>query len=212
MKNILNRLKQPLVQRTVGGIMLVILLIAAAWFYATHEGRVKIDNSLVEAPIVSISPQTVGKLAAVNVSVGQPVKKGDIVATVGSEYLRAYTDGLIVEASGELGAMVSAQTPPVKMIDPAQMRISGTIDENKGLNQIKIGQVAAFTVDALPGKIFWGYVDEIAATAKQTQLTFSISSERPTQQFVVYVRFPARAYPQIKNGMSAKLTVYTNTP
>jgi hypothetical protein len=43
-------------------------------------------------------------------------------------------------------------------------------------------------------------------------LQFSVSSERPTQQFLIYARLNAYAYPQIKNGMSAKMTVYTNTP
>jgi multidrug resistance efflux pump len=98
------------------------------------------------------------------------------------------------------------------MINFADMRVTGTIDENKGLDSVKIGQIVSFTVDALPGEIFWGYIDEISPTAKQTQLQFSVSSERPTQQFLVYARFNAYAYPQIKNGMSAKMTVYTNTP
>jgi hypothetical protein len=92
------------------------------------------------------------------------------------------------------------------------MRIAGTIDENKGLDKVKIGQVVAFTVDALPNQTFWGYVDEIGVTSKQTALQFSVSSERPTQQFLIYARFNAYKYPQIKNGMSAKMTVYTNTP
>jgi multidrug efflux pump subunit AcrA (membrane-fusion protein) len=98
------------------------------------------------------------------------------------------------------------------MINFADMRVAGTIDENKGLDKVKIGQTVSFTVDALPGTTFWGYVDEISPTAKQTQLQFSVSSERPTQQFLVYARFNSYAYPQIKNGMSAKMTVYTNTP
>jgi multidrug resistance efflux pump len=91
------------------------------------------------------------------------------------------------------------------------MRVAGTIDENKGLDKIHVGQVASFTVDAYPGKKFWGYVDEISQTANQTQASFSISSTRPTQQFTVYVRFNANDYPELKNGMSAKMVVFTNT-
>jgi multidrug resistance efflux pump len=79
------------------------------------------------------------------------------------------------------------------------------------LDQIKVGQVVSFTIDAFPGKTYWGYVDEVAPTAKTSQLSFSISSERPTQQFIVYARFNSAKYPEIKNGMSAKMTVYTKT-
>jgi hypothetical protein len=38
---------------------------------------------------------------------------------------------------------------------------------------------------------------------------FNISDERPTNQFAVYVRFDPAQYPQLKNGMSARIWVYT---
>jgi len=41
------------------------------------------------------------------------------------------------------------------MINFADMRVAGTIDENKGLDKIKIGQIVSFTVDALPSMTFW---------------------------------------------------------
>ena len=87
--------------------------------------------------------------------------------------LNAYQDGLIVSTDNELGSIASVATPVVQMINFADMRIAGTIDENKGLNKVKIGQIVSFTVDAFPGQTFWGYVDEISPTAKQTGLQFS---------------------------------------
>lgn len=119
---------------------------------------------------------------------------------------------MIVKASDMIGSIISSQNPVVSLIQLPDLRVDGTIDENKGLNDIKVGQVASFTVDAFPGEIYWGFVDEISPTAKQTQLTFSISSERPTQQFDVFVKFDPRLYPEIKNGMSAKLTVFVKEP
>jgi multidrug resistance efflux pump len=139
------------------------------------------------------------------------VQKGDLLAIVGSEAVRAKTNGLIVMANTQTGSMANATNPVVQMIQPEDMRIAGTIDENKGLKDIKVGQVASFSVDAIPGKTYWGYVDEVSPSAKQTQISFSISSERPTQQFVVYVKYDSLKYPEVKNGMSAKLTIYTNT-
>ena len=146
-----------------------------------------------------------------DVTEGQYVTKGQELAVVGSDILRADTAGLIVSAPDITGSTVSPQTQIIQMIRPVDMRVAGTIDENKGLNQIKVGQVVSFTVDAFPGKTYWGYVDEISPTAKASQISFTISSQRPTQQFIVYARFDSTKYPNLKNGMSAKMTVYTRT-
>jgi len=97
------------------------------------------------------------------------------------------------------------------MIRPVSMRVAGNIDENKGLTDIKVGQVVSFTIDALPGHTYWGYIDEIAASANSSTFSFSTSTERPTQQFTIYAKFDTGDNPVIKNGMSAKMVVYTKT-
>lgn len=192
-------------------ILVVVLLISSYIIYEKIANRVFIDDSLIQAPIITISPATAGKVQEIDVSEGQSVQKGDQLAVVGSDTIRSDTDGIIVSASDITGSTVSPQTQLIQMINPVDMRVAGTIDENKGLDNIRVGQVASFTVDAFPGKTYWGYVDEISPTAKTAQISFSISSERPTQQFLVYVRFDSTKYPEIKNGMSAKMTVYTKT-
>lgn len=211
MKSIFARLRQPSIFQPLLFLTVILLTIAGYYFYQSHEGRVFIDDSLIQAPIIAVAPTAPGKLQEMDVYENQMVKKGDPLAIVGSQTLYADTPGLIIMANNQIGSIVSATSPVVQMLNPVDLRVAGTIDENKGLSDIKVGQVVSFTVDALPGKTFWGYVDEISPSAKQTQVAFSISSERPTQQFVVYARFHAAAYPQIKNGMSAKMTIYTHT-
>lgn len=212
MKNFLAKIKNPKVLQALLVIFVAVLLIGGFIFYQLLKGRVSIEDSLIQAPIITISPETPGKILDMKVYEGEKVKRGDVLAIVGTNSLNAYQDGLVVLANNAIGSIASAQTPVVEMINFADMRVAGTIDENKGLNKIKVGQIVSFTVDAMPGQTFWGYVDEISPTAKQTQLQFSVSSERPTQQFLIYARFNAFAYPQIKNGMSAKMAIYTNTP
>jgi len=212
MKNILAKIKNPKVLRALLVIFVAIALIGGFIFYQLLKDRVSIEDSLIQAPIITISPEVPGKILDIKVYEGEKVKRGDVLGIVGTSSLNAYQDGLIVSTDNAIGSIASAQTPVVQMINFADMRVAGTIDENKGLDKVKIGQIVSFTVDALPGQTFWGYVDEISPTAKQTQLQFSVSSERPTQQFLVYARFNAFAYPQIKNGMSAKMAIYTNTP
>lgn len=211
MKNLFSKIKNPKILKTLIATIVIVLGISGFYFYQLRTGRIFIDNSLVQAPIVSIASATPGKLTELDVYEGEKIKKGDSLAVVGGQTLYADTNALVVMTNNQLGGLMSLSVPVVQLINTTEMRIAGTIDENKGLSDIRVGQVVSFTIDALPGKTFWGYVDEISPTAKQTQLAFSISSERPTQQFVVYARFDSNKYPEIKNGMSAKMTVYTKT-
>ncbi len=212
MKNLIHKIKEPKILKSILITIVVILLIGGFILFEKLRDRVFIDNSLIQAPIVSISPDGQGKILKINVYEGEKVTRGDALAIVGTKTLNAYEDGLVVATNNAIGSIANPQVPVVSMINFSDERVAGTIDENKGLDKIKVGQPVSFTVDALPGQTFWGYVDEISSTAKQTQLQFSVSSERPTQQFIVYARFDAYKYPQIKNGMSAKMTIYIKTP
>ena len=197
--------------KSAGLIFLIIILAGLFILFQKTTGRVYIDKSLIQAPILTISPSTTGKVQEIDVHEGQKVEVGDKLAVVGSETLRADTDGLVISAPNLTGSTVNAQTQLIQMINPVNLRVAGTIDEDKGLSQIKAGQVVSFTVDALPGQTFWGYMDEIAPSANSQVFSFSTSTERPTQQFTVYAKFDSARFPQIKNGMSARMTVYTRT-
>lgn len=208
-KKLLKTIRNPRILRPLLGIIIALIVIFTYIYFQKKTDRISIDSAQVSAPVVSISPINPGKLLEIDVSEGKLVKKGDALAVVGTDTIRADTDGLVIMANKQIGGTMTVQNPIIQMIDPSNFRIVGTIDENKGLDKIKVGQAVSFTIDALTGKTFWGYIDEVAPTAKQTQLSFSISSERPVQQFDVYVRFNAYAYPEIRNGMSAKMTVFT---
>lgn len=210
MKKLFKQLRKPKVFRTILSILGIIIVLVGVLYFEKTRNRVFIDNSLVDAPITTIAPPANGTLTSINVYEGEKVNKGDAIGVVDGQTIHTDTDGIIIQANNQIGSSVNDQSTLVQLINLSTMRIAGTIDENKGLNDIHIGQVASFTVDALPGKTFWGYIDEISPSAKQTQLAFSISSERPTQQFIVYARFDANNYPDIKNGMSAKMTVFTD--
>lgn len=211
MKNTLTLLKNPKVLKKVILVVAIILSVGGYLFYQMRQGRVFIDDSLVSAPISTLAPTTPGTLTELDVYEGEQIKKGDAIAIINGQTLYTNTDGLVIMANNQIGSLVGPAAPVAQLINSSDMRIAGTIDENKGLADIHVGQTVSFTIDALPGQTFWGYVDEISPSAKQTQASFSISSERPTQQFVVYARFDATKYPAIKNGMSAKMTVYTKT-
>jgi multidrug resistance efflux pump len=195
----------------IGGIVVLIILISLGVFFLKTTNRIFIDKSIIQAPVITVSSSTQGKVQEIDVKEGQTVESGDVLAVVGSETLRAQTDGLIISASDLTGSTVNQATQLIQMIRPINIRVVGTIDENKGLNNLKVGQVVSFTVDALPGKTYWGYVDEISPSALTPAFSLSSSTERATQQFSVSAKFNATSYPDIKNGMSAKMVVYTKT-
>ena len=133
MKNFLAKIKDPRVLRTGLVIIVAVLLIGGYIFYQLLRDRVSIEDSLVQAPIITISPDVPGAITSINVHEGETVKKGDTLAIVGTASLNAYQDGLVVSTDNKLGSIASAATPVVQMINFADMRIAGTIDENKGL-------------------------------------------------------------------------------
>jgi hypothetical protein len=53
-----------------------------------------------------------------------------------------------------------------------------------------------------------GIVDEVSPTSRASDVVFNISDQRPTNQFDVKVRFDPSEYPELKNGMSARIWVY----
>lgn len=211
MKNIFGLSKNRNFLKQAGVVVALLLAIGFYIYFQKTTGRVKIDNSLIQAPVVIVSPALQGKVQEIDVKEGQTVQAGDSLAVVGSETLRADTDGLIIAASDLTGSTVNSQTPLIKMIRPVNLRVQGTIDESKGLKDLRVGQVVSFTVDALPGKTFWGYLDEISPSANTPAFSFSTSTDRPTQQFTVYAKFDTASSPDIKNGMSAKMVIYTKT-
>lgn len=211
MKKLITLLKNKRFLKSAGIACVFIILLGIFVFYLKTNGRIRIDNSTIEAPVITISPSNSGKVTEIDVKAGQTVQTGDTLAVVGSETLRADMEGLIISASDLTGSTVNPATELIQMIRPVNMRVTGNIDENKGLNDIRVGQTVSFTVDALPGNTYWGYVDEISPSAVTSAFSFSTSSERPTRQYTIYAKFNSTQYSAIKNGMSAKMVVYTKT-
>ena len=88
------------------------------------------------------------------------------------------------------------------------VRIYRVVLGYKGLKDIKVGQTVVFTVDAFGSKEYPGIVNEISPTSNQGDIVFNISGARQEMDFNVKVRFDEAQYPELKNGMSAKLWIY----
>ena len=50
-------------------------------------------------------------------------------------------------------------------------------------------------------------MDSISPTSRESGIVFNISDKRETQEFDVSVRYDVDAYPELRNGMSAKIVI-----
>lgn len=191
----------------IGSLALVLIAAVGAVYFYYASTRIQIDDAQIQAPIIDLSATAPGVLQSVDVHEGDTVPANTVVAQVGTQEIVTKVAGLIVSVTNQIGKQVAPATPVVSMIDPTQLRVVGSIDENKGLTDIQVGEPAVFTVDAFGSKKFYGTVDEIAPTSEASGIVFNISDERQTQKFDVKVRFDLDSYPELKNGMSAKITI-----
>lgn len=192
-----------------GLAVLAIAALAALAIYAIVDSRrVYIDAASIEAPQIDLSPSSRGSLEAVYVQAGDMVTAEEPVARVGEELVSSAVAGVIVRVDQKIGADMAPGTAAVTMIDPSRLRVVGKVDEDKGLAAIRVGDPVTFTVDAYGGRLFSGVVDEVAPTANSSGVVFNISGERQTQQFDVKARFDASRYPELRNGMSARMWIY----
>ena len=188
-------------------ILVVLAAIGGIWLWQDMSGKIYIENAHISAPLISISPLAPGPIEKFYVSEGDEVSEGQKLALVGNEVVTAKTQGIIVWIDNAPGQLASAGTPIVQMVDPREMRVIGDIEEDKGLKDVKPGQQVIFTVDAFGAKQYNGTVDSIGMTSEASDIVFSISDKRQENNFQVRALFDTKEYPELKNGMSAKMWV-----
>ncbi len=181
-------------QRTIwirtGLLVVAIGAIAGIFIYwYTNSRYVYVDLSTIQAPEIDLSPSSPGILNAVYVNEGDTVDSDQPVARVGNEIIKSKVAGLIVSVPQTIGAQMNPGQTVVAMIDPTQLRVVGEVDENKGLDRVKVGDPVTFTVDAFGSQQFTAVVDEIAPIANSAGVVFNISNQRQVQQFDVKARF-----------------------
>jgi len=187
-------------------VAIAIFISIEYWLYL--QSMVYIENSEIYSPIISLSPQAPGTLDEIYVKEGDSVSADQDLAKVGGQLIRSKTAGIIITVQNTPGQMVGPQNPVIQMVDPQSLRVIGHIEEDKGLSDIRVGQRVVFTVDTFGSKQYEGTIESIGETADQSDVVFSISDKRQERTFDVKVSFDVNAYPELKNGMSAKMWVY----
>jgi multidrug resistance efflux pump len=182
--------------------------IGALAYIGVSNQRVYIETSTIQAPSTALSPTSTGVLNEVYVSVGDVIAPNTVVAKVGTQLITSTAGGLVITTNTNIGSQITAGTAVVTTVDPNQLRVNGQLQEDKGLADVAVGDRATFTVDAFPGKKYSGVVSEVSPTSRASDVVFQVSDQRQEQQFDVKVAYDLGAYPELKNGMSAKIWVY----
>ena len=194
-----------------GLLALILILVALGGAIAAYliyaDRSIYIEKSDIESPEIDLSAATAGVLNDMLVKAGDTVTADEAVARVGDSLIKAKITGLITKADAVVGQSYAAGQTVVAMIDPAQLRVVGHLDENKGLDRVQVGEYATFTVDAFGSKKYSGIVDEVSPEARSGDIVFTISDKREEQVFDVKVRFDTSLYPELKDGMSARIWV-----
>ena len=195
----------------MGLIAFAIIAVSGGFAYWKNSSNfIYTDKAEINAPTTNIAPQNSGVLQEIFVNQGDLIDENTVVARVDSELLKTKTQSIVVGIENNIGKLFNRGEVIITVINPDDLRVVAHIDENKGLNEIKIGQSAIFTVDTFGSKKYEGVVDEISPSSRQGDIVFNISDKRETRVFDVKVRFDTKKYPELKNGMSAKIWIYKN--
>jgi multidrug resistance efflux pump len=206
-RNIFSIFKNPVV------ILALLVLVAGGGYFGYRywldlQTRIYIENAQITAPIISVGPEVPGILKDLYVKAGDDIAEGQQLFLVGSLATNALTSGIVTAVQNTPGQMVSSASPIVQMYDPSQLRLVGQLQEDQGLADVRVGQNVIFTVDAYGSRQYSGIVERIGDVADTGSIVFSISDKRQEKMFDVTVAFDVSAYPELKNGMSAKMWIY----
>ncbi len=190
-----------------GVLLTIIAAVSIVVYFKYSSQRIQIDKSAVSAPLIQLGAAVPGTLQEIFVHEGDTVPANAVVARVDNQTIKTKVAGLIVATQNDIGKRFNPGESIVTMIEPDQLRVIGKIEEDKGLQDVRVGQAVTFTVDAFGAKTFSGTVDEISPTSNESGIVFNISDKREVKEFDVKVRFSTSDYPELKNGMSAKMTI-----
>ena len=190
-------------------VFLVAAVVAALYLFLSRN-QIYVEKSVIEAPTIDLSAPAGGALQKLFVQAGDAVAADQPVAQVGNDIIKTKDAGIIVSVNDDIGKNFAPGEAAVTMIRPQDLRVDAQIEEDKGLSDVQVGQKVSFTVDAFGSKTYSGIVDSVSPIARTGDVVFNISSARQENEFDVKIRFDIAAYPELKNGMSAKAWIYKN--
>ncbi|MFZ1043755.1 MAG: efflux RND transporter periplasmic adaptor subunit [Anaerolineales bacterium] len=146
----------------------------AGYFIYEGEFYYQTDNAKVDTAMYQLTANAGGQLIRMNVSQGDEVKAGQILAQVElSPYIRSPVDGTVTEVDMQRGDYVTPTDVILVVAKTSDMYITANVEETNIL-KIHMGQSVSVYLDAY-GRSFDGYVEDLN-TVTSTELTGSAIS------------------------------------
>ena len=166
------------ISKTMIIVAAIVILLAGSGIagYFIYEGSFyyQTDNAKVDTFIYQLSANASGQLVRMNVSQGDEVKAGQVLAQVeNGPYVRSPVDGMVTDVKMQKGDYVTAPDVILVVAKTSDMYITANVEETNIL-QIRMGQSVSVSLDAY-GRSFDGYVADVN-TVTSTKLTGSASS------------------------------------
>ncbi len=166
-----------------------------------------ITNGEIETQTaIEVFPSIGGKVIETKVSLGSPVKQGDIIAYIdpsepGSYYAKspvtAPISGSIISSPVKTGQKVSMSSVITRIGDIDNLQISAKVPE-RYVADLEIGQKAEITLQAYDGDVF---------EAKVVRISPVVDSATRTKEIILNFD---KNYEKVNAGMFAKIKLYTN--
>ncbi len=167
--------------------------------YVATNGEVESQSS------ISVFPDISGKIVSVNVSLGTPVHKGQVIARIdpsepGARYalspITAPISGSIISTPLKIGTTVNTSTVVTTIGDIGDLQVSASIPE-RYVASLKTGLKANVYLQAYPDVVFPATVSHVSPV---------VDSASRTKEIIL--RFDAKDS-RINAGMFAKVILFT---
>ncbi len=148
----------------------------------TISQSIKVNGDVTAETAVAIYPDTGGRLVRRSISLGDSVRKGQVIAAIdpsvpGQNYsnspVTSTISGTVIELPYQVGATVTAQTAVATVGDLDDLVIVTYIPE-RYISSLKNGLMANVGFDAYPGESFEAEVYEISPVMDADTRTLSV--------------------------------------
>jgi multidrug resistance efflux pump len=181
---------------TVIVVTIVILLAGigiAGYFYYQGTFYYQTDNAKVDTTIYQLTANATGKLINMDVSQGDEVIAGQVLARVeNGPFIISPIDGTVIDVKMQAGDYAIASNVVMVVAKTSDMYIAANVEETNVL-KIHVGQSVSVSLDAY-GRSFEGFVDDVntvtstALTSSATSFTTSGTYTKVTQLIPIKVK------------------------
>ena len=117
-------------------------------------------------------------------------RSGQMKLTLEDTRLRAPLDGIVLERTIEIGALVGSTTPAFVLADTSTVRVTFGVPDG-AQRALSLGTETAVTTDAVPDRTFVAVITKIAAQADPKTRVFDVEASIDNREDLLKVGMPA---------------------